>query len=149
MRYFVVGALSGAVAVAVGLALAVWLWPWQIAATATPGQAGIAVMRTLLDRALRREAPRRANPFPPSPGNLTAGMKIFRDGCAGCHGDGVSRSSRGSTSFSPRVPQFADEPPQRPEWQVNWIVQFATRGDLRDMAQTAAVKLCIVGETHV
>ena len=127
MRYFVVGVLTGALAVAVGLALAVWLWPWRIEATAAPGQPEIAVMRTLLDRALSREAPRLANPFPPSPENLRAGMKIFRDGCAGCHGDGVNRSTWGTTSFFPRVPQFAEEPPHRPEWQVYWIVSNGIR----------------------
>ena len=127
MRYFIVGVLTGVIAVAVGLALAVWFWPWQVEAVGIPGQSEIAVMRILLDRALKREAPRLANPFPPSAENLTAGMKIFREGCAGCHGDGLNRSTWGTTSFFPRVPQFATEPPNRPDWQIYWIVRNGIR----------------------
>jgi mono/diheme cytochrome c family protein len=84
-------------------------------------------MRTLLNRELKREAPRVANPFPPSSENLTEGMKIFRDGCAGCHGDGAIHSTWGTTSFLPRVPQFAARPPDRPEWQIYWIVRNGSR----------------------
>jgi len=127
MRYFIVGVLTGVIAVAVGLALAVWFWPWQVEAVGIPGQSEIAVMRILLDRALKRVAPRLANPFPPSPENLTAGMKIFREGCAGCDGDGLNRSTWGTTSFFPRVPQFATEPPNRPDWQIYWIVRNGIR----------------------
>ena len=33
----------------------------------------------------------------------------------------------GTTSFFPRVPQFATEPPNRPEWQIYWIVKNGIR----------------------
>jgi mono/diheme cytochrome c family protein len=54
-------------------------------------------------------------------------MKIFREGCAGCDGDGLNRSTWGTTSFFPRVPQFATEPPNRPDWQIYWIVRNGIR----------------------
>jgi len=127
MRYFTAGVIVGATTVAVGLVVAVWLWPWHVEATAAPGPSETAAMKALLNRALKREAPRLANPFPPSSENLTAGLKIFRDGCSGCHGDGASVSTWGTTSFFPRVPQFATEPPNRPEWQIYWIVKNGIR----------------------
>jgi mono/diheme cytochrome c family protein len=127
MRQFVAGVLSGALILAVLFLLVVWFSPWHVEATQAPGVTEVAVMKTLLSRALRREAPEVANPFPPSPENHLAGMKIFRDACAGCHGDGSKPSLWGSTSFSPRVPQFATAPPRRPEAQVHWIVKNGIR----------------------
>lgn len=127
MRSFVVGALSGVVTATVVFVLVVWLWPWHVEATRAPGLAEVAVMKSLLTRALEREAPVSANPFPPSPENLMAGMKIFRDDCAGCHGDGAKPSVWGTTSFFPRAPQFATAPPHRPEAQIHWIVKNGIR----------------------
>lgn len=127
MRSFIAGALTGAVSAAVVFVLAVWLWPWHVEATRAPGPAELAVMKSLLNRALDREAPASVNPFPPSPENLMAGMKIFRDDCAGCHGEGSKRSVWGTTSFVPRVPQFATTPPRRPEAQIHWVVKNGIR----------------------
>jgi mono/diheme cytochrome c family protein len=45
-------------------------------------------------------------------------MKMYRDDCAGCHGDYGRPSEWGSQDFYPRVPQFALEPPHKPDWQL-------------------------------
>ncbi|MFL6691119.1 MAG: c-type cytochrome [Alphaproteobacteria bacterium] len=37
---------------------------------------------------------------------LFAGMKLFRDNCAGCHGGAHADSRWGAQNFYPRVPQF-------------------------------------------
>jgi mono/diheme cytochrome c family protein len=37
---------------------------------------------------------------------LFAGMKVFRDNCAGCHGGAGTDSRWGTGNFYPRVPQF-------------------------------------------
>ena len=126
MRAFV-GAVTGVAIVACGMGLAGYFWPWQIEATGKAGTAEVWLMRQLFERAVRREAPRISNPLALSDDNLRAGMKIFRDGCAGCHGDGTKPSVWGTTSFLPRVPQFATEPPHRPDWQIHWIVKNGIR----------------------
>jgi len=36
------------------------------------------------------------------------GLKIYREGCAGCHGDFAGASRWGTRGFYPRVPQFVD-----------------------------------------
>jgi mono/diheme cytochrome c family protein len=127
MGKFIAGALSALAVGALVLVCAVWLWPWHVEATRAPGSVELTLMRALLDRAVEREAPRVGNPYPPTPENLRAGMQLFRRGCAGCHGDGAQPSAWGSTSFSPRVPQFATQPPHRPEWQLYWIVKNGIR----------------------
>ena len=63
MRHFLAGAVSGAVSAAVVFVLAVGLWPWRVEATRTPGAGELTVMKSLLNRAVEREALRLANPF--------------------------------------------------------------------------------------
>ena len=73
--------------------------------------------RLALNGYVARHAPRLTNPISATDENLLAGMNVFRDACAGCHGDpnGISQYGQG---FYPRVPQFAIDPPRRPDWQL-------------------------------
>lgn len=127
MSKFSTGVACGVVATLVVIAAGLLLWPWHVEATAQPARFELAVMRALLNRAVAREAPHLTSPLPPSHENLRAGLKIFRDNCAGCHGDGAHPSPWGTTSFWPRVPQFGSEPPRRPDWEVHWIVTHGIR----------------------
>jgi len=36
-------------------------------------------------------------------------------------------SNWGSAHFYPRVPQFAAEPPRKPDWQIFWIVEHGVK----------------------
>ena len=58
---------------------------------------------------------------------LLAGMKVYQDNCAGCHGGPSRPSEWGSSDFYPRVPQFARTPPRKPDWQLYWIVKHGVR----------------------
>jgi mono/diheme cytochrome c family protein len=127
MRSFITGVVCGIVATAIAVAATALFWPWRIEATGTPSGAELVLMRAILDRAVAREAPHLTDPFPASSGNLLEGLKIFRDNCAGCHGDGAQKSVWGATSFLPRVPQFGSEPPKRPDWEIHWIVTNGIR----------------------
>ena len=40
---------------------------------------------------------------------LAAGMSLYGDNCAGCHGGAAGRSQWGSQNFYPRVPQFGQD----------------------------------------
>ena len=73
-----------------------------------------------------RHAPHVANPIQPTDENLLAGLKTFRDACAGCHGDPNAASDYG-VSFYPPVPQFAGTPPQLPDFQLFSIVKNGIR----------------------
>jgi mono/diheme cytochrome c family protein len=121
------GVACGVLATVIAATAAFLFWPWRIEATATPSAAELVVMRAILDRAVAREAPLLVPPFQDSAATLAEGLKIFRDNCAGCHGDGAQPSPWGASSFLPRVPQFGSHPPRRPAWQVHWIVSHGIR----------------------
>lgn len=79
-----------------------------------------------LNSYVARHAPHLANPVAPTNEKLLAGLAVFRDACSGCHGDPNGGSQYGA-SFYPRVPQFALNPPQNPDWQLFWIVKNGVR----------------------
>ena len=54
-------------------------------------------------------------------------MRLYRDNCAGCHGEAGKPSAWGNGGFYPRVPQFAAEPPAQPDWQLFAIVTNGVR----------------------
>ena len=60
-----------------------------------------------LDAALDRRAEGLVNPVPSADeAALVAGMTLYRENCAGCHGGLRGPSHWGSSGFYPRVPQF-------------------------------------------
>ena len=81
-----------------------------VAATATPPSWESRLAARALGASLERQATGLINPLPETDENLRAGMRLYRMNCAGCHGDFGSPSPWGSTSFYPRVPQFAERP---------------------------------------
>jgi len=60
-----------------------------------------------LDASLERRAEGLTNPIAAGDeAALLAGMSLYRDNCAGCHGGAREPSAWGSLGFYPRVPQF-------------------------------------------
>jgi mono/diheme cytochrome c family protein len=108
-----------------GLGLA-WLGmlPARASGPAPAWESALAQMA--LHNYVRRHAPQVTSPIAPTEENLVAGMKIFRDACAGCHGD-VSVPSSYGASFRPNVPQFAQRSPRLPEYQLFWIIKHGVR----------------------
>src|ERR1043166_4903713 len=63
-----------------------------------------------LDASLERRADGVANPVAPGDeAALLAGMSVYGENCAGCHGSVRGPSNWGSAGFYPRVPQFWQE----------------------------------------
>jgi mono/diheme cytochrome c family protein len=69
------------------------------------------------DASVRRQATPLTNPIAATPDELRTGLRVFRNNCAGCHGDGYRPSAWGA-EFYPPVPQFGRNPPRRPDWQL-------------------------------
>lgn len=80
-----------------------------------------------LDASVDRRAPDVKNPLQPTDENLIAGMNIYQQACAGCHGDIQHPRDPFGGSFYPRVPQFVEDPPDMPENQNFFIIKHGVR----------------------
>jgi thiosulfate dehydrogenase len=126
MRKFVCGVLLGVFLIPI-VAVGIFLFGWfPVHATADPPRWEASLTRKAFEASMARQ-PKLQNPLQPTSTNLRAGLKIYRDNCAGCHGDSGKPSHWGSTAFYPRVPQFDTEPTLRPDWQMFWIVKHGVR----------------------
>jgi mono/diheme cytochrome c family protein len=103
-----------------GFILGFLLMPTSLATLALLGRLPVAAISSAPDwesrlarravvASLRRNA-RRYSPMPVDDADLLAGMRTYRNACAGCHGDLGQPSAWGTGGFYPRVPQFAEHP---------------------------------------
>jgi thiosulfate dehydrogenase len=76
-------------------------------ADATPGRLELWATGTALEATIRREAPATANPVALTDANLIAGVKLYGDHCAFCHG-----AAAGNASASPVAKGEYPRPPQ-------------------------------------
>jgi len=127
MRRLALAFVAGMLILPAGAWVLAWLGAWSFDATGTPPAWERALARMAVNASVARRAPRTPNPLRASPDVLLAGVKVYRDACAGCHGGPSHSSEWGSSDFYPRVPQFARTPPRKPDWQLYWIVQHGVR----------------------
>jgi len=127
MRRFILGVFAGVLLTFLGGALALRFGSWRVDATAEPSDLERRVMHGVLDRALEREASQASAPFTIGNERLLAGMKTYRQGCAGCHGGAAERSTWGTTAFYPRAPQFGFDEVEHSDVEVFWIVKNGIR----------------------
>lgn len=80
-----------------------------------------------LDASIDRRAPDMKNPVQTTDENLIAGMNIYQQNCAGCHGDVQHPHEPFGASFYPRAPQFVEDAPDMPENQNFYIIQHGVR----------------------
>ena len=99
--------IAGLVAAPILIILAGLLGLLGSTGTGTPPGWENELGERLLDTALEHRSSGLKNPIKSGDvAALGAGMKIYGDNCAGCHGDSSGPSKWGSTGFYPRVPQF-------------------------------------------
>jgi thiosulfate dehydrogenase len=126
--------LVGVLGFLVGLAclptitlLVAWLGLLPLRADAEPS----AWERQLAGRALKASlagnSAHLSNPLPITNETLLAGMRIYRDGCAGCHGDYGQPSHWGTHGFYPPVPQSADQPSSLTTAEMFLVVKHGIR----------------------
>jgi mono/diheme cytochrome c family protein len=122
---------SGFIAAIVIIFLAGFLWlrSGRLDPRADAPENGLerAVAMPALDAAVRRHAPQVRNPIDATDVNLAAGMKVYQNACAGCHGDISHPHAAFGDSFYPRAPQFMEDAPDMPENQNFYIVQHGIR----------------------
>src|ERR1700751_2386742 len=86
-----------------------------------------SVAMPALDASVRRHASPLQNPVAATEVNLIAGMKIYQNHCAGCHGDIHQPHGVFGDSLYPRAPQFLEDAPDMPEYQNFYIIQHGIR----------------------
>jgi thiosulfate dehydrogenase len=86
-----------------------------------------AVAMPALDASVRRRAPEVQNPVGATEVNLIAGMKVYQNDCAGCHGDIHQPHAAFGDSLYPRAPQFMEDAPDMPEYQNFYIIEHGIR----------------------
>jgi mono/diheme cytochrome c family protein len=67
------------------------------------------------------------NPLPASHETLAAGMNIYRNNCAGCHGVPSQPSRWGMRGFSPPVPQFGDRPSKLTDSEMFVVIKHGLK----------------------
>jgi mono/diheme cytochrome c family protein len=97
MRIFVTGVATGITVSLLGIALVAYFWPWQVEATRAPSDTETWLLQKILDKAVARQASSVATSMAISEDDLRAGMKIFLNGCAGCHL--VNTNAGGPTAY--------------------------------------------------
>jgi thiosulfate dehydrogenase len=123
--------LSGFIAVIAIVVLAGFLWLrlgfMDARADAPENVMERAVAMPALDASVRRHAPQLQNPVATTDDNLEAGMKVYQNHCAGCHGDIHQPRAALGDSLYPRAPQFLEDAPDMPEYQNFYIIQHGIR----------------------
>lgn len=110
-------------------------------ADATPGPVETWVAGASLDATLKREAPKGPNPVALNDANLVAGIHLFGEHCAICHGTakGDASATLIAKGLYPRPPQLAtdgveDDPMGYTVWKIEhgirWTAMPSWKGTL-------------------
>ncbi len=103
----VLGLVIGALALPVGLLVLAWNGWLPADARHEPPSWEQAIGHRALHASLAARAKELRNPVQvEDEAALLAGMNLFRNNCAGCHGGAHADSLWGAHNFYPRVPQF-------------------------------------------
>jgi len=130
LRGFVIGIVAAVIVAGLGglLVLRTGLIPAN--ADAVPGWLETWAAGTSLDATIDREAPKEENPVALTDTNLIAGLDLYRQHCAICHGTaaGDASASPVATGLYPRPPQLATEGVEDdPEGASFWRIKHGIR----------------------
>ena len=76
--------------------------------------------------AVRHNAPKTEDPFPPTDENLIAGGILYVNGCAGCHGQPGKPPGEEDPEYS-RPPKFAKDASPYSEPEMLWVIKHGVR----------------------
>jgi thiosulfate dehydrogenase len=128
MAKFLLGFLVGVLALPAAILIVARLGLLPIRSNTSPSEWESALANMALSTSAGRQAPHIQNPIAPTEENLMAGMKLFKDDCAGCHGTpNTAAANETNVVLYPNAPQFTLHPPQKPDYQLFWIVKGGIR----------------------
>jgi thiosulfate dehydrogenase len=127
MRRILIGFILGLLVLPVIAALVAFSGRFPFEATARPPRWERQLAGMALDPAIGKKAAGVVNPLSATDDNLMKGMKVYRDDCAGCHGDRGKPSGWGRHNFYPPVPQLADRGDEDPVPEIFVVVKNGVR----------------------
>jgi mono/diheme cytochrome c family protein len=144
MRNSFLAFLAGVLLLPVALLLSGW---WSVRADVVPSAFEAWLAKRATDASVRRQATPLTNPIAATPDELRAGLRVFRNNCAGCHGDGYEASAWGE-EFYPPVPQFGRNPPRWTRSPLRWTPRgMRLRRRRRDLSapgvQAVGLEACV------
>jgi mono/diheme cytochrome c family protein len=98
----------------------------EVRADLPPSRWEKVLMFSAVHASVRRRAPEIPNPVPATDENLFAGGKIYREGCAGCHGT-PGKPDTSSDSLYPPIPQLPESGTTYTEAQIFWVAKHGIR----------------------
>jgi thiosulfate dehydrogenase len=130
LKGFVIGIIAAVVIAGLGgfFVLQAGLIPAN--ADATPGGLETWAAETSLNATIDREAPKQDNPVALSDANLLAGVDLYRQHCAICHGTSAGEDSASPVAkgLYPQPPQLASEGVEDdPEGASFWRIKHGVR----------------------
>lgn len=128
MKRFLYGFLCGALALPLALLIVARLGLFSVNANANPYRLEATVAHMALDASAARHAPHLVDPIAPTEANLMAGVRLFKNDCAGCHGTPNSaHANETNVTLYPNAVQFALHPTRKPPYQLFWIIRGGIR----------------------
>ncbi|HXN73296.1 MAG TPA: c-type cytochrome [Candidatus Acidoferrales bacterium] len=122
------GFLLGVLALPLALICVARLGLLPVNSNTLPSRWESAFAHMALDAAAARRAPQIPNPVAPTEENLLAGVKLFKNDCAGCHGTPNSAvENEKDVILYPPAPQFVLHPPIKPDYQLFWLARGGVR----------------------
>ena len=80
-----------------------------------------------MDEWVDEHAPKQANPFQPTTGNIMDGSMTYDKNCAGCHGSLKQLVSPMRTNYYPPVPQLMNNTPDDPDGNLFYVIKYGVR----------------------
>jgi thiosulfate dehydrogenase len=127
-RGVVIGVIATLVAMALCAYLGIIAGVMPANADASPSRLERWIAGRSLHATLAREAPRGANPVPLNDQNLIAGIRLYAENCAVCHGGADAKPTTIAHGLYQRPPQLAkDGVEDDPEGVTFWKVDHGIR----------------------
>jgi thiosulfate dehydrogenase len=139
LRGFILGVIVSALAAAGAAYMVVVNGVIPAAADEPAGGLEKWVARNDLHAVLQADAPKGDNPIPLTDANLIAGVRLYADHCAICHGTSLGEASRSAIARgeAPSPPQLAthgveDDPDGYTFWKIKHGIRFTGMPSWRD-----------------
>jgi mono/diheme cytochrome c family protein len=126
MKKALLGFILGMLASTLVFLSAALLGAFETEADVHPWRVESRFAQRALDASIQR-IPTEKNPYRVDDAFLLNGLKVFKEGCAGCHGSYGQQSDWGAEHFYPPVPQFGQAPLRHSEGEIFYIVQHGIR----------------------